>query len=305
MDARRMGEGVAAHDGLVGLHGHVHQARHQVRGLGDQARIDVRVDGHVLVAAERHHHLVERGVAGPFADAVDRDLGLPCAVQDAAQRIGRSHAQIVVAVGRNDRPVDVGNVVHEVFDLRAVFVRKTVARRVGDIDHRRAGPDDRLDHAGEVLDVGAPGVLGIELHVLDVAFGIFHRLDGRFDDLLGRGTQFVVDMLRRNADARMDTLAPGQPQRIGRNVDVLLHGAGQRADRRLGNGLGNLQHGVEITGAGDGKSRLDDVYAEAFEQFGDFNFFGGVQLTTGDLLTVAQRGVENVQSLTHTNLFIE
>ena len=112
-------------------------------------------------------------------------------------------------------------------------------------------------------------------------------------------------MLRRNADARMDTLAPGQPQRIGRNVDVLLHGAGQRADRWLGNGLGNLQHGVEITGAGDGKSRLDDVYAEAFEQFGDFNFFGGVQLTTGDLLTVAQRGVENVQSLTHTNLFIE
>ena len=94
-----MGEGVAAHDGLVGLHGHVHQARHQVRGLGDQARIDVRVDGHVLVAAERHHHLFERGVAGPFADAVDRDLGLPGAVQDAAQRIGRSHAQIVVAVG--------------------------------------------------------------------------------------------------------------------------------------------------------------------------------------------------------------
>ena len=65
------------------------------------------------------------------------------------------------------------------------------------------------------------------------------------------------------------------------------------------------EHGVEIAGAGDGKSRLDDVYAEAFEQLGDFNFFGGVQLTTGDLLTVAQRGVENVQSLTHTNLFIE
>ena len=112
-------------------------------------------------------------------------------------------------------------------------------------------------------------------------------------------------MLRRNADARVDPLAPGQPQRVGSNVDVLLHGAGQRADRRLGNGLGNLQHGVEIAGAGDGKSRLDDVYTKAFEQLGDFNFFGGVQLTTGDLLTVAQRGVENVQSLAHTNLFIE
>ena len=103
----------------------------------------------------------------------------------------------------------------------------------------------------------------------------------------------------------MDTLAPGQPQRIGRNVDVLLHGAGQRADRRLGNGLGNLQHGIEIPGAGDREARFDHVHAEIFEQFGDLDLFGGVQLTTGDLLTVAQRGVENVQSLTHTNLFIE
>ena len=58
--------------------------------------------------------------------------------------------------------------------------------------------------------------------------------------------------------------------------------------------------GLEI-----GKSRLDDVHAEAFEQLGDFNFFGGVQLAAGDLLAVAERGVENVQSLTHTNLFIE
>ena len=36
VDARRMGESVAAHDSLVRLHGHVHQARHQVRSLGNQ-----------------------------------------------------------------------------------------------------------------------------------------------------------------------------------------------------------------------------------------------------------------------------
>ena len=36
-----------------------------------------------------------------------------------------------------------------------------------------------------------------------------------------------------------------------------------------------------------------------FEQFGDLDLFGGVQLTAGDLLTIAERGVENVQSLTH------
>ena len=152
------------------------------------------------MAAQRHHHLFERGVAGPFADAVDRDLGLPGAVQDAAQRIGRSHAQIVVAVGRNDRPVDVGNVVHEVFDLRAVFVRKTVARRVGDVDHRGAGRNGRFDHAGEVFGFGPAGVFGVELHVFDVAFGVFYRVDSRFEYLFGRRTQFVVDVLGRDAD---------------------------------------------------------------------------------------------------------
>ena len=210
-----------------------------------------------------------------------------------------------MAVGGDNGLVDVGNVVHKVLDFRTVFVRQAVARSIGDIDHRCTGLDDRLDHAGEVLDIGASGVLGVKLHILDVTFGVFHRLDSRFDDLFGRGTQLVIDVLRRNADTRVDAFVLRQPQGVGSNVDILLHGAGQRADRRKGNSLGNLQHGVEITGAGDGKSRLDNVYAEALKQLGDLNFFGGVQLTTGDLLTIAQRGVENVQSLAHTNLFIE
>ena len=294
-----MGEGVAAHDGLVGLHGHVHQARHQMRSLGDQLRVDIRVDMDILVAAQGHHHLFERGVAGALADAVDRHLGLPGAVQDAAQRIGRSHAEVVMAMGGDDRPVDVRNAIDEVFDLRAVFVRKAVARRIGDVDHGGTGGDGRLDDARQILDIGATGVLGVELHVLDVAFGVLHRRDGPFENLLGRGAQFVVDVLRRHADTRMDTLVPGKAQGVGRNVDVLLYGARQRTDRRLGNGLGNLQHGIEIPGAGDREARFDHVHAEIFEQFGDLDLFGGVQLTAGDLLTIAERGVENVQSLTH------
>ena len=97
----------------------------------------------------------------------------------------------------------------------------------------------------------------------------------------------------------MDTLALGEAQGVGRHVDVLLYGARQRTDRRLGNGFGNFQHGIEIPGAGDREARLDHVHAEIFEQFGDLDLFGGVQLTAGDLLTIAERGVENVQSLTH------
>ena len=253
----------------------------------------------VLVAAQGHHNLFERGVAGAFADAVDRHLGLPGAVQDAAQRIGRSHAQVVVAMGGDDRPVDVRDMIDEVFDLGAVFVRKAVARRVGDVDHGGAGGNGRLDDARQVLDVGPACVLGVELHILDIAFGIFHRRNGPFENLFRRRAQFVVNMLRRHADTRMDTLVLGKTQSVGRHVDVLLHGTRQRTDRRFGNGFGNFQHGIEIPGAGNRETGLDHVHAEILEQFGYLDFFGGVQLTAGNLLTIAERGVENVQSLTH------
>ena len=299
MDARRVGEGVAADDRLVGLYGHVHQARYEVRSLGDELCVDVRIDVQLLVAAQGHHHLFERGVARAFADAVDRHLGLPRAVEDAAQGVGRGHAQIVVAVGRDDRPVDVGDVIDEVFDLRAVLAGQAVARGVGNVDHRGAGRDDRFDHAGEVFRIGAPGVFGVELDVLDVALGVFHRPDGRFDDLFGRRAQFVVDMLGRYADSGVYALVLGQPQGVGGDVDVFFHGAGERADRRGRNGLRNFKYGVEVSGAGNRESRFDDVHAETFEELGDFDLLGGVQLTARHLLAVAERGVENKKFFAH------
>ena len=304
VDARRVGEGIAADDRLVGLHGHVHQARHQVRGLGDELCIDIGVDGELLVAAQGHDDLFERSVAGAFADAVDRYFGLPCTVEDAAQRIGRSHAQVVVAVGRDDRLVDVGDVVDQVFYLRTVFVRQAVSRRVGDVDYRGPGRNGGLDHAGEVLRFGTPGVLGVELHVLDVAFGVLHRLDGLFEYLLGRRAQFIVNVLGRYPDPRMDAFMPGQSQGIGGDVDVFFYGAGQRTNRRGRNGLRNLEYGVEISGAGNREPCLDDVHAEAFQQLGDFDFLGGVQLAARHLLAITERGVENKKFLAHnmTNL---
>ena len=256
------------------------------------------------MAAQRHHHLFERGVACAFADAVDCHLGLPRTVEDAAQGVGRSHAQVVVAVGRDDRLVDVGYVVDQVFDLRAVFVGQAVARGVGNVDHRSPGRNGGLDHAGEVLRIGAPGVFGVELHVLDIAFGVFHGFDGLFEDFLGRRAQFVVNVLGRNAYTRVDALVPGQSQGIGGHVDVFFHGAGQRTNRRGRNGLRNLEYGVEVSGAGNREPRFDDVHAEAFQQLGDFDLLGGVQLAARHLLAITERGVENKQFLAHnmTNL---
>ena len=109
----------------------------------------------------------------------------------------------------------------------------------------------------------------------------------------------MVNMGMRNADAGMDSLAFGQRQGVGRRVDVLGHGTGQRTDDRQRNGLGNLADGIEIARTRHGKSRLDDIHAEGFERSGHLYFFNRIELAAGNLLPVAQRRVENIQLLTH------
>lgn len=106
-------------------------------------------------------------------------------------------------------------------------------------------------------------------------------------------------MLGRYADSGVYALVLGQPQGVGGDVDVFFHGAGERADRRGRNGLRNFKYGVEVSGAGNRESRFDDVHAETFEELGDFDLLGGVQLTARHLLAVAERGVENKKFFAH------
>ena len=48
---------------------------------------------------QQHHDLLERGVAGALADAVDRAFDLARAGLDACEGVGHREAQVVVAVG--------------------------------------------------------------------------------------------------------------------------------------------------------------------------------------------------------------
>ena len=57
--------------------------------------------------AERHDELLERGVAGALADAVDRALDLPHAALDRREAVGDGQAEIVVAVRAEDGAVGV------------------------------------------------------------------------------------------------------------------------------------------------------------------------------------------------------
>jgi hypothetical protein len=73
-----MREGVAADDGLVGLHVEAGDGGQQLRRAQDALRLDAGGQSQRVVAgAQRHRHLLQRGVARALADAVDGALDLP------------------------------------------------------------------------------------------------------------------------------------------------------------------------------------------------------------------------------------
>ena len=66
--------------------------------------IDAGRERRPIVAHVRHHHdFLERGVAGPLADAVDRALDLARAGADGGEAVGDRQPEIVVTVRAEDR----------------------------------------------------------------------------------------------------------------------------------------------------------------------------------------------------------
>ena len=193
---------------------------------------------------------------------------------------------------------------HQVLNLLAKLVGQAEARRVRDVHHRGPGPDDSLHHAGQVLVVRTTGIFGIELHVLHVALGVLHGTHGALDDFLRRGVELIPDVALAGADARVYAFVFGILQCLGGHVDVLLHGPGQGTDGGPRHGLGDFHYGVEVAGTRNGESRLYDVHAQLLQRLGHLYLLHGVQLATGHLLAVAQRGVENKQSVTHSSFYL-
>ena len=260
-----MGEGVAAYDSLIGLYRHVHQAGYKVRCLCDELGVYARVHVYVLVAAQRHHDLLHRGVAGSFSDAVYGDFRLTCAVEHTGQSVRRSHAEVVVAVRGYYGLVDVLHVIDQIFDFGAVLVGQTVTGCVGNVHHCGAGCDDGFDYAGQILRLCSSGVFCVKLHVLDILFGIAHGLHGGLDYFLGSRAQLVVNVLVRDAYSGVYAFVFGQTQSVRRHVYIFFHRTRECAYGRSGYGFRNFAHRVEVARTRNRKSRLNNIDAEAFE----------------------------------------
>src|SRR5262249_52682678 len=107
MDARFMREGIASDYRLVGLDDKPREVRQELARRVDLGRLHPALDAEeVTPRVERHDDLLERGVAGPLPDAVDRTLHLAGALLDGRQRVRHGETEVIVAVHRDHGTVD-------------------------------------------------------------------------------------------------------------------------------------------------------------------------------------------------------
>src|SRR6266581_3133658 len=122
VDPRFVGEGIGPHYRLVGLNYNPGHGGEQSAGGGQMLGDHVGLEGEDVAARfQCHDELLQRAVASPFADAVDGALHLPRSGLDRRDRVGYRQPQVVVAVHRNNRLVDIGDILPQVRDDVEVF----------------------------------------------------------------------------------------------------------------------------------------------------------------------------------------
>jgi hypothetical protein len=298
VDAAFVGEGVVAHDGLVGLDHEARQAGDQAAGFVDFLGIDACLVGiEVMPGFQDHDDLFQAGVARPLADAVDGAFHLPGPASDGRERVGDGQPQVVMAVDRDDGLADVRHPVLQGRHHMAVLGGDGITHRIGHVDRGGATLDGRLDHAAEVVQVGTGCVLGRKFHVVAEAPGILDRFYRRRQGLFPALTKQVLEMDVGGGNKHVDTTALGGLEGLGAGVDILSHGAAEAGDDGFFQALGNFLHGLKVTRRGRRKTRLDDVHAQLFQLDGDLHFFLGIQAGPGSLFPVPQGGIKDINSV--------
>src|SRR5262249_42244106 len=172
-----------------------------------------------------------------------------------------------------------------------------VADRVGDIDGGGAGLDGLLDHLGQEIQLGAGGVLGGELDVGAVTLGALDALDGPADDFLLSHVQLEFAMDGAGGQEDMDAGPEGAAQGLAGPVDIFWVAAGQAADDRPVNLVGDGLHRLEIARRGDGEAGFDDVHAEILQRVGYLQLLSQIHAAARTLFAVPQGRVEYVYSV--------
>ena len=298
VDAGLVREGVLADDRLVGLELGARDAAHALARRVDLRRVDAGVGAEERVARlERHHDLLERGVAGALADAVEAALDLRRAAADRGEGVGDREPEVVVAVAGEDDVRRAGDAGEHVAEEVLVFLRHREADGVRHVDRRRAGLDRGLHDAVDERPLGAGAVLQRELDVLAERAGVLHALDRGLDDGVRRHPELALHVERRGGDEDVDARMPRVLHGLPGAVDVGLAAAGERRDDGLLRRARERLHGLEVAGRGRGEAGLDDVDAERLQVLKDEELVGEVHRAARGLLAVAEGGVEDSDAL--------
>ena len=119
--------------------------------------------------------------------------------------------------------------------------------------------------------------------------------DGLLNHVIRLHLQLVLHVNRRRRNEGMDTSALGRPDGLRGAVNVLIQCPGKTANGRFLDRLCNRLYRLEVTLAGDRKTRLYDVNPQLLENPGYPQFLRFCHRCAGALLTVTQCCVKNNQ----------
>ncbi len=195
---------------------------------------------------------------------------------------------------RKDRLVDIGYILLEVGDNIVEFMRDGITDRIGNIDRRRPGIDNRFDYFGKEFHPRPNRILAGELNIGRV---LGRMLDCGNRSLLDLGRlhlQLALHVNIRGGDKGMNP-APlaGMLQRLPGPVDILEVGPAQTGDLRPLDRFGDLLDRFEIADRSDRETGLHDIDVHLFQLVGDAQFFFDIHAGAGRLLPVAQGRIEN------------
>ena len=135
-----------------------------------------------------------------------------------------------MTVGGEDDGVDAGDASADVAEHSGVVVGDAVADGVGEVEGGGSGLDGDLADLDEKVGVGAGGVLGRELDVVDVGAGEGDHLRDLVEGLLAGDAELGGEMEVRRREKYVDAAALGRLEGAGGGLDVLAEGAGERGD---------------------------------------------------------------------------
>ena len=108
-----------------------------------------------------------------------------------------------------------------------------------------------------------------------------------------RDVQLLFQVEVGGRDEGVNAAARGRLERLAGPLDVVPAAAGQGGRDRAGHFGGNHTHGLGVGFGGNRKARFDDIHAQSVQLPGQLELLGHAQREARRLLAVAQRGVED------------